>query len=87
MTAPEIRARKIIAKLTLEKLLDQWELTSTTKDENIYKFADADGNIFLWKTQKYIDEDDKIARLVGTVKAHDEFRGVKQTHLTRCKIA
>lgn len=53
----------------------------------LYKFADADGNIFLWKTQKYIDEDDKIARLVGTVKAHDEFRGVKQTHLTRCKIA
>ena len=36
MTAPEIRARKIIAKLTLEKLLDQWELTATTKDENIY---------------------------------------------------
>lgn len=36
MTAPEIRARKIIANLTLEKLLDQWELTATTKDENIY---------------------------------------------------
>ena len=35
MTAPEIRARKMIAKLSLPKLLDQWELTATTKDENI----------------------------------------------------
>lgn len=36
MTAPEIRARKMIAKLSLPKLLDQWELTATTKDENIH---------------------------------------------------
>lgn len=36
MTAPEIRARKMIAKLPLPKLLDQWELTSKVNDPNVY---------------------------------------------------
>lgn len=32
-----------------------------------------------------VDKGDKVT-LVGTVKSHDEYRGVKQTVLTRCKL-
>lgn len=50
----------------------------------LYKITDIDGNIFIWKTSKCIDED--IKGLKGTVKDHSEFRNVAQTDLTRCKV-
>lgn len=50
----------------------------------IYKMTDASGNIFTWKTGKSLDEG--VYQIVGTVKEHTEYRGVKQTELTRCKI-
>ena len=49
--------------------------------------VDKDGNIYTWKTSGgiycngYADE----VELKATVKAHNEFRGAKQTELTRCK--
>ena len=54
----------------------------------IYSFTDEAGNIFVWKTQKCIDEQkgDHVI-LKGTIKAHGEFRGIKQTELIRCKIS
>ena len=52
----------------------------------LYQFVDVDGNIFVWKTQKYFDEDTELRELTGTVKAHNVFRDVKQTELTRCKV-
>lgn len=52
----------------------------------MYKFIDAAGNVYMWSTGKSL-ETDKITSLTGTVKNHEEFRGVKQTHLTRCKVA
>ena len=52
----------------------------------LYQFVDADGNIFVWKTSKYLDEDATLKELTGTVKAHNVFRGAKQTELTRCKV-
>ena len=50
----------------------------------IYKIVGKDGNIFTWKTSGYIGE--KAKKLVGTIKAHNEYRGVKQTELTRCRV-
>ena len=50
----------------------------------MYKFVTADGNILIWKTQKDID---CVASISGTVKEHSEYNGVKQTVLTRCKVA
>ena len=44
---------------------------------------DEDGNAYIWKTSRVLGEDTK--ELVGTVKAHGEYRGAKQTELTRCK--
>ena len=50
----------------------------------IYKILDINGNVYTWKTSKAIDENTK--KIIGTVKAHNEYNGVKQTELTRCKI-
>lgn len=51
----------------------------------IYKFTDASGNVYVWKTSKDLDCETSYS-IVGTVKDHKEFRGVKQTELTRCKV-
>lgn len=50
----------------------------------IYKIVDISGNVFVWKTGNLLDENSK--EIVGTVKAHNEFRGIKQTELTRCRV-
>ena len=54
---------------------------------NLYKFTDADGNIYIWYASKYINDADKVTSVSGTVKDHSEFNNVKQTVLTRCKVA
>lgn len=52
----------------------------------LYKIVDLEGNVFTWKTSTFLNEDDAPKMITGTVKEHSEFRGVKQTVLTRCKI-
>lgn len=68
----------------------------------IYRFVDDSGNIFVWKTGSVADvvgrelpngardvipvADAGRIRLRGTIKAHNEYRGEKQTILTRCKV-
>lgn len=54
----------------------------------IYFFYDENGNMFIWKTGVYLsmEKGDKIM-LTGTLKDHNEFNGVKQNILTRCKVA
>lgn len=51
----------------------------------VWKITGKDGNIFTWKSSRYLCSDVKV--LKGTVKEHKEFRGVKQTELTRCRCA
>ncbi len=53
----------------------------------IFKFADDDGNIIVWKTSSWQNiEEGKTYELKGKVKEHSEYKGDKQTVLTRCKI-
>lgn len=71
------------------KCLTSWENTfgyypTTTY---LYKIVDQEGNVFTWKTSNFIDEENLPKTIKGTVKEHSEFRGVKQTVLTRCKVA
>lgn len=66
---------------------------------HIYTFRDADGNCIVWKTQKVIDCYDKDSEewtdaevgdtieMKATVKEHSEYKGTKQTVITRPKIA
>lgn len=53
----------------------------------MYEFTTEDGNLLIWKTGKFLDEEAEFKTVSGTIKAHNEFRGVKQTELTRCKLA
>lgn len=48
----------------------------------IYKFMQGK-DIFTWKTNK--DLQNVELTITGTIKAHNEYRGNKQTELTRCK--
>ena len=59
----------------------QWGLTS------VYKLVDEDGREATWKTGSWIDEKCIGKTVKGTIKEQKEFRGIKQTELTRCRIA
>lgn len=53
----------------------------------LYKFVDSIGNVYTWFTSKHIDFDsDTQFHIKGTVKGHSEYRGCKQTELTRCRV-
>lgn len=52
----------------------------------LFKFVDNDGNVYMWSTSKDIAEDAVIDSITGTVKKHEEYRGLKQTWVTRCKV-
>lgn len=63
----------------------------------IYRFATDDGNLLVWKTTAYLDRMDKQGfvlpiepgtrlKLRGSVKGHEEYRGVQQTTLSRCRV-
>ena len=67
---------------SFESCFDGYNVTTTY----MYQFTDNDGNILIWRTSKYIDEDEQITSIKGTVKEHKEYRGTKQTILTRCKV-
>lgn len=64
---------------------------------HIYTMRDADGNCFVWKTSKpmglwvedeWVDADEMDTIVMrATVKEHSEYRGTKQTVITRPKIA
>ena len=51
----------------------------------LYKFHDVNGNVLMWFASKQIGET-KCKSIVGTVKEHKDFNGIKQTILTRCKV-
>ncbi|HHT97271.1 MAG TPA: hypothetical protein GXZ90_05200 [Clostridiales bacterium] len=62
--------------------------------QQLYIFRDKDNNLYKWNTSKYIVDskgesiemnENKIF-MKGTVKAHEEYKGAKQTVLTRCKV-
>jgi len=54
----------------------------------IYTFEDENGNTFVWVTSASKDfEENKTYTVKATIKAHKEYKGVKQTNLTRCRVA
>ena len=80
---------KIEMELTLdhtawyENNFRPWEHNTTY----IYNMVDDNGNVFVWKTSKGIGiENGTRLTVKGTIKEHNEYAGVKQTVLTRCKM-
>lgn len=76
--------QRITIKVTAVKCLTSWETAYGVT--RIYKILDESGNVFTWKTGTFIEESPELV-ITGTVKAHNEYRGVKQTELTRCRVA
>lgn len=52
---------------------------------HIYEFKDTNGNVVVWKSSSSKDIPENGA-VTGTVKAHEEYNGVKQTVILRAKI-
>ncbi len=50
---------------------------------HIHAFRDASGNVVVWKTGKPAGEPGDTFELVARVKAHTEYKGEKQTEVTR----
>jgi hypothetical protein len=76
-----VGARETFTDLTVDNVF-----TVETQYGNLHinKFRDAAGNALVWKTASTrFTPGDKIV-LTGTVKAHAEYKGEKQTELTRC---
>ena len=54
---------------------------------NIYTFEDKEGNIYTWFTTVLLSEEvNDIFKIKGTIKGHDEYKGIPQTVLTRVKV-
>jgi hypothetical protein len=55
----------------------------------IYKIVLESGEILVWKTTNEIfddNDDEEFDKITFSVKAHTEYKGQKQTEVTRCKI-
>ena len=76
--------KRIEFGVTEARLLSSWE--TDWGMTHLYKFTDLDGNVFVWFASSIIDEED-VHKVRGTVKDHNERDGIKQTVLTRCKVA
>ena len=52
----------------------------------VYKIVLENGDILIWKTSKWIDNDEQVSSITFTVKSHEEYKNIKQTEVTRCKL-
>ena len=85
--------KRIEFKPVYARVVTSWENTFSPYGGTTYvwKIKDGDGNVYTWKTSNEFREDRDGETVLpetikGTVKAHTEYRDVKQTELTRCKL-
>jgi hypothetical protein len=81
----EVKVRQDFTKLTVKfmKYLEGNYGTTT-----LVSFEDEPGNLIKWFASIKLDNIDKgdVVDLKATVKKHDDYKGVKQTLITRAKI-
>jgi hypothetical protein len=65
---------------------NEHEIAGDYGTTSIYKMIDDKGNCLTWFSSSRTLELGKAYVLKGTVKAHDDYKGTKQTVITRCKI-
>lgn len=78
---------RITFEVKSTRVVTSWETDYGTMW--LVKFVSVDGNVFMWKASTLNalpDDFELIQTVTGTVKGHDEFRGVKQTFINRCKV-
>lgn len=78
----DVKEAKLIA--SWEKCFGRYGYYTTMT--HLYRFIDVNGNVYVWFASNMIDETE-VKSIKGTVKDHSERDGVKQTVLTRCKVA
>lgn len=74
--------KRVTVKYSDVRMITSWDTVYGTT--YVWKIVGEDGNIFTWKTGNSVPE---VGTITGTVKEHKEYRGVKQTELTRCRVA
>lgn len=62
------------------------EVYGTYGSSIMHLMEDENKNVFIWTTAAKALTVDEVYHLRGTVKDHKEYKGVKQTILTRCSI-
>ena len=76
-------------KITTEATLTRYSMFDSDYGVMyVYNFKDVQGHVLVWFTKKAItavNEGDTIT-IKGTVKKLSEYKGIKQTVLTRCKV-
>jgi hypothetical protein len=85
---------KISEKLTVA-VVCTWHATFEARDRfrggyttmHRCRFEDADGNIFVTKSDSFAVKQGSRGWLTGQVKQHDDWKGIKQTILRRPKFA
>ena len=78
----EIGDREVF-ELTIQKAIG---LEGMYGHSTMHIMEDTVGNVFVWNTASKTLEVGKTYKMKGTVKDHREYRGVKQTVLTRCTL-
>ena len=54
---------------------------------NVYTFRTEEGNLLTWFSTVDVDKEiGDVFTLAGTVKDHSEYKGIKSTVLSRCKV-
>lgn len=74
--------RQVFENLTCEAV---YSFDSKFGVIHINRMTDSNGNIIIWKTGEKLTKN-TVYSLVASVKIHEEYKSVKQTVLTRCKI-
>ena len=73
---------KIKVDVKSAELVTSWE--TQWGFSGLFKFIDVNGNVIIWITGNA--DLNKVLTISGTIKKLDEYNGIKQTQLTRCKL-
>ena len=77
--------KRISNSVSEMKLVTSWDTMYGTT--YLYKMVDVNGNTVVWYASNPCDCDSFIGKNIkATVKDHDEYDGVKQTIVNRCKV-
>lgn len=70
------------------KLINKYSFETRHGMSTVYNFEDKEGNVLVWfsSTIQQVEPGEWYTIKYGTVKDHSEYKDVKQTILTRCKL-
>ena len=78
--------QRLVWTLTVESVKTIPSYYSYTGATYLHKMNDAEGHAFVWFASNFQADPGDVLTGKGTIKEHGEYRGVKQTVLTRCKF-